>query len=341
MRITNVRASQPRTPADPPESDWRTALGQILVVVETDSGVQGLGVGGGGAAGIHVVQAILKPLVVGRDVADIVAIEALWQRMYRATVAYGRKGLAIMAISGVDLALWDALGKARGESIATLLGGARQTQLPCYATTQQPVEAVRRGFRTVKLSVGRGSVDQAIDLVARTRAQIGPDVRLYTDASGAWERAEALRAAAAFATYDIGWLEEPLPADDLEGYADLVTRSPIPIAGGEHEYTIHGFRELAQRRAHTIWQPDVCWTGGLTQLRAIFALAAQEGIWVVPHRGSEVWSLYAIAALSPQPLAESGRPWMTWVRGQPPIENGEITIPDRPGFGITVDATMS
>src|SRR5881398_1184976 len=99
MKITALRALQPRTPADPPETDWRTALGQILVVVETDSGVRGLGVGGGGAAGIHVVQTVLRSLVVGAQIDDVGGIEALWQRMYRATVPYGRKGLAIMALS--------------------------------------------------------------------------------------------------------------------------------------------------------------------------------------------------------------------------------------------------
>jgi len=337
MRITDVRATQPRTPADPPESDWRTALGQILVVVETDAGLRGLGVGGGGAAGIHVVHSVLRSLVVGAEVEDVPAIERLWQRMYRATVPYGRKGLAIMAISGVDLALWDALGKLRKESVARLLGGPRHTRVPCYATTQQPVEAVARGFQAVKLSVGRGDVDEAIARVAQTRAEIGPAVRLFTDAGGQWDRVQSWRAAEEFAAYDVGWLEEPLPADGLEGYAELVRRSPVPIAGGEHEYTVHGFRELAAHRAHHIWQPDVCWTGGLTQLRAIYALAAEAGVRVVPHRGGEVWALHAIAALDPQPLAESGRPWMTWVRGQPEIAGGEIEVPDRPGFGVEVD----
>ena len=343
MRITDVRASQPRTQADPPEHDWRTALGQILVRVETDAGVQGIGVGGGGAAGIHVVQAILRRLVVGAEVDDDAAIAALWERMYRATVPYGRKGLAIMAISGVDLALWDALGHARRQSVAQLLGGATRAPLPCYATTGRPAEAVAQGFRAVKISVGRGpyaSVEASVELVARTSEAIGSDVALYTDAGGAWDLAQSLAAAEAFARYGVGWLEEPLPADDLAGYGELCRNSPIPIAGGEHEYTVHGFRELAQHRAHTIWQPDVCWTGGLTQLRAIFALAAEEGVRVVPHRGSEVWALHAIAALSPAPLAESGRPWMTWVRGQPRIERGEIAVPEAPGFGVAAGVAV-
>lgn len=331
MRITNVRAVQPQTAADPP--GWRTTLGQILVVVDTDTGVRGLGVSGGGAAGIHVIETVLRPLLLGEEAREV---ERLWERMYRQTLAFGRKGLVIMALSGVDLALWDALGKAEGRSVAALLGGARHQRIPCYATTPPPAEAVALGFRAVKLHFGPVPVEEAIELVARTRARIGPDVQLFTDAWGQWDFATSLRAAEAFAAYDVGWLEEPLPPDDLAGYAELARCSPVPIAGGEHEYTVHGFRELAARRAHAIWQPDACWTGGMTQLRAIYALAAQEGVRVVPHRGAEVWGLHALAALDPQPLAESGRPWITWLRGQPPIVDGHIEVPDRPGFGVEV-----
>lgn len=329
MRITNIRAVQPRTPADPP--DWRTALGQILVVVDTDTGVRGFGIGGGGAAGIHIIETVLRPLLLGEDAHEV---EQLCERMYRATLAFGRTGLVIMAISGIDLALWDARGKAAGVSVARLLGGPRQDRLPCYATTPPPAEAVALGFRAVKLHFGRRTLEEAIDLVARTRGQIGPDVQLFTDAWGQWDLACSLRAVEAFKAYGVGWLEEPLPADDLAGYAELARRSPIPIAGGEHDYTVHGFRELAAHRAHAIWQPDATWVGGMTHLRAIYALAAEAGVRVCPHRGAEVWGLHAIAALDPQPLAESGRPWITWLRGQPPITGGEIEVPDRPGFGV-------
>lgn len=335
MRIERLRAVQPRSAADPP--GWRTTLGQILVAVDTDQGVQGLGVGGGGAAGIHVVEQVLQPLLAGARVESVDDIAHLWERMYRETVPFGRKGVVLMAISGVDLALWDALGKREGISVARLLGERPRERVPCYATTNAPEAAVAQGFRAVKLSAGADDEETVIRRAAQTRERIGPNVQLFLDAGWHWDLGRSLRAAAALARYGVGWLEEPLPPDDLAGYAALARQSPVPIAGGEHEYTVHGFRELAAHRAHAIWQPDVCWTGGMTQLRAIYALAASEGVRVVPHRGSEVWGLHAIAALDPEPLAESGRPWLTWLEGQPPITGGEIELPDRPGFGVRVD----
>lgn len=337
MKITRVRAWHPASPGAP--KDWRSTLGQILAVVETDSGVRGIGVGGGGPAGIHVIDAVLGPLLIGETVDDIPDLERLWERLYRATLPYGRKGLAIMAISALDLALWDAAARERGVSVCGLLGGPAGARVPCYITGGKPEEAVARGFTAVKLSCGTMTPDDAVARVAVARDQIGPDVRLMTDAAMRWDVEGSLRAAEGFARYGVEWLEEPLPPDDLAGYAELVRRSPVPIAGGEHEFTIHGFRELAAHRAHAIWQPDVTWTGGLTQLRAIFALGLELGIPVVPHRGAEVWALHAIAALSPQPLAESGRPWLTWLHGEPQPSRGYVVVPDGPGFGVeaTVD----
>lgn len=334
MRIVDLRAVHPPTPQGPP--DWRTSLGQMVVAVGTDAGIRGLGVGGGGTAGVAIVDAVLGPLLIGQDVSSVAQIAGLWERMYQATLPYGRKGLAIMAISGVDLALWDALGKREGASVAHLLGGPRVVQIPCYATTPKPEEAVARGFRAVKLPLAGTGLDASIERVARTREAVGPGVQLMADAWGQWTLEASLRAAEAFAAQDVAWLEEPLPADDLAGYAELSRRSQVPIAGGEHEYTVHGFRDLAAHGAHAIWQPDVCWTGGLTQLRAIYALAAATGARVVPHRGAEAWALHAIAALDAQPLAEIGRAWLTWLVGQPEVTGGTVALPDRPGFGVDV-----
>jgi L-rhamnonate dehydratase len=332
MRITSVRAVQPRTPQDP--KDWRTTVGQILVVVDTDKGVRGFGVGGGGAAGIHVVENVLRDMVMREDPADV---ERLWEEMYRATEPYGRKGLVIMALSGLDNALWDAWGKAEGKSVAQLLGGPQTDYIPCYATNPPPVEAVRLGFRAVKVHFTRPATeDEAIERMAAVRAAIGPEVQLFSDTHGNWDFEGTLRLAEAFAELGVGWMEEPLPEMDLELYGELCRRSPVPIAGGEHEYTVRGFRELARHKAHKVWQPDATWTGGMTQMKAVYALGRQEGVRVCPHRGAEVWGLHAIAALDPQPLAESPRPWITWLRGQPPIEDGYVRLPPGPGFGVDV-----
>ncbi|ETX00540.1 MAG: hypothetical protein ETSY1_10855 [Candidatus Entotheonella factor] len=338
MKITHIRAVQPDAPGSPP--DWRTWLGQILVRVDTDDGLTGYGVGGGGLAGIHVVETALRHLMVGQDAADV---EGLWQQMYHDTLPYGQKGLALMAMSGVDLALWDLRGKRAGKPLAEVLGGQVGTRMPCYKTGWSPAEIETgrsEGFRAVKLQVGKLRAEEAITQVGRVRSLVGPDVRIMTDAFLGWDLDTALRAAEGFANYDVGWLEEPLPLDDLVGYERLASESPIPIAGGEHEYTAAAFEMWMQRGLHQVVQPDVCWCGGLTELVKIYRMAEAYNVQVCPHRGCEVWALHAIAALNADPLAESGRPWMTWVQGQPEIQQGDIQLGHAPGFGVTFDEQL-
>jgi L-rhamnonate dehydratase len=338
MKITNVRAVQPIASNSPP--DWRTSLGQILVAVDTDCGLTGYGVGGGGLAGVHVVRTVLRDLLLKQD-PD--CIGELWQQMYAATLPFGRKGLAIMAISGVDLALWDLRGKAAGASVARLLGGSPTKAVPTYATVwDDRLETVlAEGHTAIKLHVEhRESADRIADVaarVARARLLIGPDRQLMIDAWMRWDVETTLAVADRVQEYNLGWIEEPLPADDLAGYARLCQQSSIPIAGGEHEFTAAGFRELIDGRLHQVLQPDVCWCGGLSELIRIYEMAHAAGLRVCPHRGSELWALHAIVALDPQPLAESGRPWMTWVGGQPPIINGRIQLPAAAGLGVQID----
>jgi L-alanine-DL-glutamate epimerase-like enolase superfamily enzyme len=337
MKIADVRAVIPESPTAP--RDWRSAMAQFLAIVETDTGRIGLGVGGGGKAALHIVDTVLREVLIGRDPRDV---EQLWDAMYRATMPFGRKGLAVMTLSGLDLALWDLLGKLEHQPVYELLGGLRHERIPAYASIGDTVtDELERGYRHVKLHLSRveGEPRVVVDKVRAAREQLGPDVPLYTDAAMRWDLDTALQLADAFAPYDVGWLEEPIPADDLAGYQILMQRSPIPIAGGEHEYTTWGYRELLDRRAHAIWQPDACWVGGLTQLKRIFELAPPD-IWLVPHRGCEVWGLHAIAALADRPLAEDGRPWITWLRSQPPVIDGHITPPSGPGFGVEVDEAL-
>ena len=338
MKIVDIRATHPMTPDTP--RDWRGWLGQILVAVETEDGLTGYGVGGGGPAGVHVVRTVLREVLLGQDARDV---EGLWMRMYRQTLPFGRKGLAIMALSGVDLALWDLRGKREGRSIARLLGGSLRP-IPAYATVFKPedaAKALKAGYRAIKIHLRTWgmevSPDRVADLVRGVRETVGPEVEIMADAFMSWDIPFALEVARRIASYNLTWLEEPLPADDLDGYARLVESCPVPIAGGEHEFTAAAFEDLMRRRLHAVFQPDVCWCGGLTQLVKIYEMASQYGVRVCPHRGSEVWALHAIAALDPQPLAESGRPWMTWVEGQPRIENGTVQLVERPGFGVTFD----
>lgn len=259
--IVDVRAA-PASADGRPASDWGgiQGLGQICVAVETADGRIGFGVGGGGQPGLDVIALALRPLLVGRDRADV---EALWEAMYKHTLAYGRKGLTIMAISGVDLALWDLRAKAAGVSVAELLGAstaALSQPVPSYRTAPNDLAAaVAEGYTKVKLSIGGMDVvtqpDEIIATVQRAREELGGDVELMIDATMKWSDREAvLRLCERLARLDlaVAYLEEPLPSDDLEGYAWLTSRSPIPIAGGEHEQTAAGFAELMGARNRTL-----------------------------------------------------------------------------------------
>ncbi len=340
MKITNLRAIQPVAPNSPP--DWRTSMGQILVAIDTDTGLTGYGVGGGGLAGMHVVRTVLRDLLLNRSPEPV---ESLWEEMYAATLPFGQKGLAIMAQSGVDLALWDLRGKAAKKPLAELLGGSVRNPIPTYITVWDDIPPeIAESHAAFKLHIPpvdpARRIDDAIRRVERARAVIGSEKQLMIDCWMKWDLPGTKSAAKALEQFDLRWIEEPLPVNDLAGYAELAKASPVPIAGGEHEFTADGFRPWIENRWHHVLQPDICWCGGMTEMVKIYHMADGAGLEVCPHRGAELWGLHAIAGLSSNPLAESGRPWMTWVGGQPPIENGHITLTDAPGFGVTIDEAL-
>lgn len=341
MHITDLRAYQPATPGSPP--DWRTQLGQIVVEVHTDAGLVGVGVGGGGAASVHIVHTVLKDLLLGKDASQV---EELYRAMCRHTVFYGQKGLVIMAISGVDLALWDLRGKQAKEPIARLLNPKVElaARIPTYTTVfaeKDTARAIAEGHHAIKLHLERfGEQPDAakiVEFVRGVREQAGPNKQLMVDAYGCWNVDTALHVADAIEPYKIAFLEEPLPPDELDGYATLVQKCPIPIAGGEHEYTEKGFKALIDRRLHAVLQPDINWCGGLTAVVEIYRLAQAAGIQVCLHRGCEPYGLHALAALDDKPLAESPRTWFKCLQGAPEMKQGTIQLSDAPGFGVSVE----
>ena len=338
MRITQIQAIQPETPGAP--QDWRTSLGQIVVQVHTDTGLTGVGVGGGGAASIHVIHTVLSDLLIGQDARDV---EQLNREMLTHTMYYGRKGLVVMAISGVDLALWDLRGKQQQCPVSKLLDPAvdLSRSFPTYLTVfdeSEAQQAVQAGHSAIKLHVGRFGkrpiAAEVRELVLRVREQLGDQAMVMVDAFASWDLESSLRVADALSDLDVSWIEEPLPPDDLNAYEQLVLRSPVPIAGGEHEYTIAGFQELIDRKLHHVLQPDVNWCGGLTTLVAVYESAQASGLRVCPHRGCEPFALPAIAALDDNPLAESPRSWFTCFAGAPQIRDVRIGLVDQPGFGV-------
>ncbi|MCH5372447.1 MAG: mandelate racemase/muconate lactonizing enzyme family protein, partial [Planctomycetes bacterium] len=235
MKITELTAFQPATPGSP--SDWRTQLGQIIVRVETDDGMVGVGVGGGGKASIHVIETVLRDLLIGRDARNV---EKCYHDMCRSTVFYGRSGLVMMAISGVDLALWDIRGKVADRPVARLLNPKVDLKqpIPTYCTVFDDIAtaaALQAGHRAIKLHVERfgDRPDPSLiaDLVARVRDVLGPEGMLMIDAFARWDVESTLAVARAIERYNVAWLEEPITPDDLDGYARLAAESPVPIAG--------------------------------------------------------------------------------------------------------------
>jgi len=340
MKIKNVRAHQPPTPGSP--ADWRTQLGQIIVEIETDGDFKGIGVGGGGAASIHVVETVLRDLLVGRNASNV---EQIHREMCGHTVFYGRSGLVVMAISGVDLALWDLRGKAAGQPIARLLNPNVDLSrtIPTYATVWDDMatqKAIDDGHAAVKLHVerfgARPDPELLRELVSRVRQTLGDDGILMIDAFARWDVDSTLRVADAVAEFNVAWLEEPIPPNRYDDYAKLVERCPVAIAGGEHEYFVAGFERLIDDRLHAVLQPDINWCGGMTTLVEVYRLAKQAGLRVCPHRGCEPFALHAIAALDNEPLAESPRIWFNCLNRAPIIDGGVIQVEDRPGFGVDV-----
>ncbi|MCB9150996.1 MAG: L-rhamnonate dehydratase [Caldilineaceae bacterium] len=344
MKITDIKAIYPKYKQ--PLAGWRPHLWQIVVRVESDSGVVGYGYGGGGEAALPIINGHWRDLLIGQELNAIGDIAAVWDVLYQASLPYGRKGVAIMALSGVDLALWDLLGRAEGMPVSTLLGGRDREQIRAYATGTDSQWYAELGFTAHKLPVrwqDERDYDATAQLVAQARAALGPDAQLMLDCYMSWDADVTRRMAAHLASYNLYWFEDVVTPDQLAAQAALrADIGPVLLAGGEHEFTHYGFREIAQANALDIWQPDITWCGGITAGLRIVDLAQQVGAQVIPHRGGEVWGLHLIAATECVDLAEvlpgtrAAQPDPLWLN-EPPVVDGVIIVPDTPGFGVVLN----
>jgi len=245
-----------------------------------------------------IVDQSLKPLILGEDPFSV---EKIWDIMYRSQV-HGRKGETMMAVSAVDCAIWDLISKVKKEPVVKLLGGPVQGKVPAYASmlgfSLRPEDVVKRcqehlekGFSAMKwfFRHGPGSglpgIKKNIELAKTVRDAVGYDVELMLDCWMSWTVPYTVKMAKKLERYEPTWLEEPLMPDDIDGYTELSKKIEVPIAGGEHEYTRWGARELLRREAVDILQMDVTWAGGITEMRKICALASSEGVPVIPHAG--------------------------------------------------------
>ncbi len=370
MRITNVEGFNLSSPLERPfgwSNGWISERSVDALKIETDEGVTGWGEGYVGAGG-GLVMHLFGDMLVG---ADPLNRNALWQQMF-ARVYNGNNagGFAGSAISAVDIALWDIAGKASGMSVSDLLGGRIRDKVAVYATglyytkgefpTRLLDEAamyVELGFNGMKTKVGGLPITEDVRRVAAIRKTIGDDIRLMVDANQAYNAATAIRVGQRLSDLDIGWFEEPVNAKDVEGYLQVKSAVPMPVAGGENLRTRYEFKDFFARGAYDIAQPDVVNAGGITEMRNIAMTANAYGIQVNPHVwGSPIMiaaSLHIAATIPPCPPAYEPRPYeqepvMEFDRTPSGIreglvaepfdqQEGFVSVPTGPGLGIEVD----
>jgi L-rhamnonate dehydratase len=326
-------------------------LGTLVVEIEADNGVVGFAVTTGGEPGAWIVERHLARFLEGANVTDT---ELIWDQMYLSTVFYGRKGLVVNAISCVDLALWDLLGKLREEPVYHLIGGAVRDELTFYATGARPDLAKQLGFIGGKMPLrhcpaeGEEGLKKNLALLADIRSKTGEDFWLMYDCWMSLDVNYATRLAHAAAEYGMKWIEEPLLPDDYWGYTELRRNVPrcMMVTTGEHESTRWGFRMLLEMECADIIQPDVGWCGGMSELLKISALADARGVMVVPH-GSSVYSYHFSITrhnspfaefLMMAPCADEIIPMFSPLLLDEPVPlNGRMKLPDTPGFGVRLN----
>jgi len=333
--------------------------GWLIVEIFTDSGLVGIGNAAlAPRVAKQIIDLYLKPLLIGKDPFDS---EFIWQHMYRHTIAFGRRGIGMVAISAVDIGLWDLMGKAMRQPVFRLLGGRTKPKIPVYASKlySQQLDALEaearrykeQGYRAMKMRFGWGPVDGAagmernLELVKTVRNAIGYEIDLMADAYMGWTLDYARRMLPLLEPFRLRWLEEPVIPDDIQGYAALKSLGIVPIAGGEHEFTIYGFRDLLEQKALDYIQFDTNRVGGITQARKIAAMAEAFGIPVVPHAG-QMHNFHIVMASLNSPLAEFfpiydvevGNELFWYIfEGEPQPQQGYIDLSDdRPGLGITI-----
>ena len=372
MKIVDLKNHLLQSPLAQPfafSQGWVNRRSATLLEVITDEGI--VGWGEAFAQGLEppqiaaaAIEHALKPLLIGANPLDT---EVLWHRMYHMTRDYGRKGSVLAAISAVDIALWDIAGKFYEQPVHRLLGGAFRDKVQVYATgfyrisgkgesarlAEEALGHHAAGFRAMKVKLGYGVRDDITVMEAIGKALGGRDVTLMVDTNHAYGVGEAIQLGRALAPYDLRWYEEPVAPEDLAGYREVRQTVSMPIAGGENEHSLFGFREFLGQRCVDIAQPDLGSCGGITAARHIIALAHAHGVQVNPH----VWgsaiaqaaSLQLIAAVpvahhsvfAQEPIFEydrSSHPFRQHLIAQPLEQrDGWLQIPDRPGLGIEVD----
>ncbi|MFL2755657.1 MAG: mandelate racemase/muconate lactonizing enzyme family protein [Dehalococcoidia bacterium] len=372
MKITDIETFRLVTPIEKPfawSQYWTNIRTVGIVKITTDEGIIGWGEGCEGSAE-HIINDVLKPLLIGEDPTNRIG---LWEKMFH--VLYNRNevvGFGGSAISAIDIALWDITGKHLNVPIHTLLGGKVRDKIAVYATGLYYTEEefsnieillsearsyVDAGFLGMKTKIGRLSIEKDVERVKALRDEIGYDLRLMVDANQSYNAASAIRIANKMESLDIMWFEEPVNAQDLEGYLQVKAGVQMAVSGGENLRTRYEFEKFLSNRAYDIAQPDVVNVGGITEMRNIAMTANSMGIQVNPH----VWGSPIMIAASlhltstfpncppsgdPQPFTQ--QPVMEYDRSPSPLregisntefemKEGYLSVPSGPGLGVEID----
>jgi D-galactarolactone cycloisomerase len=342
--------------------------GSCIVEIETVDGIIGWGeCYGPSAVAKAYIETQFAPRIIGRDAFDV---EVIWEDLYNRIKDYGPRGMVTSAMSGIDIALWDIIGKACGKPIHKLIGGAQRTEVTSYATglyfidmdrlieeaVEEAREYVEQGFVAIKMKIGLGDPKLDIQRVAAVREAIGDKTRLMVDANHCFTVPQAIRIGRELEKLDVEWFEEPISPEDIDGYVEVTRALDMAVAGGENEFTRWGFRDLVVRKAMDIVQPDVCAAGGISECRKIAVLASAHGVECVPHAWGSVIGLAAtlqfLAALPDQPpsfrpmpplleFEQCENPFRDHLSVEPIVQHrGKVQIPTGPGLGIEIDRSI-
>lgn len=325
---------------------WFGPMTAAIVEIITNEGIHGLGMVGGGKGKLApiIIEEQFKKLLLGKDPFNI---ELLWEQMFRASQFYGRKGVVLEVISGIEIALWDLVGKIVGQPVYNLIGGKTKDTIPVYLTGALTERHLAEGFRHVKIPVIHGPADgkeglkRNVALVEKTRRMLGPDGDIMLDCYMALDVPYAVQLAKAVSDFNVLWIEEPVPPDQIDSYRRIKDAVPdILITGGEHEFTRYGFRDLLEKKAVDILQPDIYRAGGISELKKIAAMASAYGIPVIPH-GVGAPTYHFVISTNNCPRAEFvdifAQGGVPLLKGEPEPKNGFLGLSDSPGFGYELD----
>ena len=352
MTVKNVHTELYRLPLERQLTDSRHGIMEsfeVLVVrLESDDGLEGIGytytIGLGGSAVKALVDDAIAELLIGRDPTEI---ESIWESLWWKLHYVGRGGPVSFAISAVDLALWDLLGKKRGEPLWRMLGGHNAEVVP-YAggidlmfsleqLLEQPRHNLERGYRAITMKVGRPDYREDAERVAAVRNEIGRDTTLMVDANMQWTTATAIAAARAFQPYDLLWFEEPTIPDDYGAHHRIESEGGIPIAAGENLHTLYEFRHLIEAGGVSFVEPDYTNCGGVTNWMRVAHLAHAYNLSMTSHGVHEI-HLHLLAAVPNKSLVEChGFGLERYMRNPPQMVNGVMRATESPGHGVEFD----